>query len=473
MVENMMIEKQKILASIPSVDELLRGKQGLTWLDNYPRVTVIRAIRESLLSMRKAILKGKDTELDKNKLFNDIETLLSELNSYKLRAVINATGIVIHTNLGRSLLSQESIDNLIAIGGSYSNLEFELAQGIRGKRYSHIVDILKELTGAQDAMVVNNNAAAVFLCLSTVAKNREVIVSRGELIEIGGSFRIPDVMEASGAILKEVGTTNKTHLYDYEQAINEGTELLLKVHRSNYRIIGFTSEVTPEELVRLGNIHGILTMCDLGSGCLIDLEKYGIRGEPTVKHIVNKGVELVTFSGDKLLGGPQGGVIVGKKELIQKIQKNPLTRAVRIDKLTLAGFESTLRAYRDEEKACHEIPTLRMLTEPLERIEKRAQKLTDVIQRSLHDTDASVRSMKDQSQAGGGSLPETELPTYVAALKTEQISADKIARMLRFSLPPVIVRIKDERILFDARTIREDEIDIIALALKKILSHSE
>lgn len=471
MVEKMMTEKQKQLASIPSVDELLRSSQGLRWLDIYPRVLVVRAIREYLSLKRRAIAEEGDGELDRARLFDDIERLISEFHSYRLRPVINATGIVIHTNLGRSLLSQESIDNLTALAGHYSNLEFDLEKGKRGKRYSHVTALLQELTGAEDALVVNNNAAAVFLCLNTLARGREVIVSRGELVEIGGAFRIPDVMESSGAVLKEVGTTNKTHLYDYEQAMCGNTALFLKVHMSNYRIIGFTAEVSPEELVKLGSSFAVPTMYDLGSGCLIDLEKYGVRGEPTVKEIVKKGVDLVTFSGDKLLGGPQAGVIVGSSELIQKIQKNPLTRAMRIDKLTLAAFESTIRAYRDEEKAVQDIPTLKMLTQPLDEIEKRAVKLAERIQRAVSGTAVSVSVIKDTSQAGGGSLPETDLPTYVAALKEKNPCPHRIVQALRHNSPSVIVRIKDDMLLFDARTIGEEEIDTIALAVKTAMEN--
>ena len=307
--------KQELLSKIPQVDEILKSSHAQKWLESYPRKIVLRAVREVLDSKRRRLLEGQVEELSAGVISEQIESRIKKLAAYKLRPLINATGIVIHTNLGRAVISDKAIENIRDVAGSYSNLEYDVQGGKRGKRYSHIRDILVELTGAEDAIAVNNNAAAVLLCLNTFAKGGEVIVSRGELVEIGGSFRIPEVMKASGAILKEAGTTNKTHLSDYKNALCGNTALLLKVHQSNYKVIGFTEDVSIEKLVKLGKEFRIPVMADLGSGCMIDLEKYGIYGEPTVQNIIRTGADIVTFSGDKLLGGPQAGIILGKTKV--------------------------------------------------------------------------------------------------------------------------------------------------------------
>ncbi|MBI5027041.1 MAG: L-seryl-tRNA(Sec) selenium transferase [Nitrospirae bacterium] len=464
-----MKDKQRQLSKIPSVDELLKSQHGLNWLDSYPRRLVLKAIRETLDLQRAEIMRGSAPELSIDAIAPYVESTIKSLSAYRLKPLINATGVIIHTNLGRSILSAKSIDNINEIAGSYSNLEYELPQGQRGKRYSHIKDILKEISGAEDAIAVNNNAAAVLLCLNTFAKGREVIVSRGELVEIGGSFRIPDVMRSSGAILREVGTTNKTHLTDYKNAINENTALLLKVHPSNYRIIGFTEEVSIEEVVRLGSIHNLPVMVDLGSGCMIDLEKYGIHGEPSVQDIIKTGVDIVTFSGDKLLGGPQAGIILGRKALIEEIQKNPLTRAVRIDKLTLAALEATMLEYMDEERAIKNIPTLMMLTQPVETIRLRAKKISALLKKAVADR-AKVEVMTDQSRAGGGSLPEAGLPTFVVSIMPSYISVSALEERLRKGVPPVISRIKEDALILDARTVRDSEIKDLIKNIKSALS---
>lgn len=466
-----MKEKQRQLSKIPSVDELLKSQHGLNWLDSHPRRLVLKAIRETLDLQRAEIIRGSTPELSIDAIAPYVESTIKGLSAYRLKPLINATGVIIHTNLGRSILSAKSIDNINEIAGSYSNLEYDLSHGQRGKRYSHIKDILKELSGAEDAIAVNNNAAAVLLCLNTFAKDREVIVSRGELVEIGGSFRIPDVMRSSGAILREVGTTNKTHLTDYKNAINENTALLLKVHPSNYRIIGFTEEVSIKEVVRLGSIHNLPVMVDLGSGCMIDLEKYGIHGEPSVQDIIKTGVDIVTFSGDKLLGGPQAGIILGRKALIEEIQKNPLTRAVRIDKLTLAALEATMMEYIDEEKAIKNIPTLMMLTQPVETIRLRAKKISDLLKKAISDR-AGVEIMADQSYAGGGSLPDAGLPTFVVSIRPSYISVSAAEERLRKGVPPVISRIKEDAIILDARTIQDSEIQELVNSIKSALKDS-
>jgi len=468
MVEKDVEEKQKLLSSLPSVDEILRSNQGAEWLKTYPRRYVIQAIREVIDFRRKEILKGLILDISEEYMMAEIENIIESLSSYSLKPLINATGIVIHTNLGRSLLSEKALENIKKVSGSYSTLEYELKEGKRGKRYTHVKRILRDVTGAEDALIVNNNAAAVLLCLNTLSKGKETIVSRGELVEIGGSFRMPEVMAASGAILKEVGTTNKTHLFDYERAINEDTALILKVHKSNFRVTGFAEEVSMEDLVSLGKKYQIPVMFDLGSGCLIDLKPFGIYNEPVVRDIVNLGVDITTFSGDKLLGGPQGGVIVGKREYIERIQKNPITRAVRIDKLTLSGFEATLMEYIEEEKAIENIPTLRLLLQKPEEIRGRANKIAKKLKKEIKD--ANITVMADLSRAGGGSLPEVDFPTYVVSIKSDNIPINEVEERLRQGTPPIISRIKEDSLILDARTVRDADIDELVKGINIALS---
>jgi L-seryl-tRNA(Ser) seleniumtransferase len=461
--------KQKMLSQIPSVDEILKGKEGERWLHLFPRRTVLKAIRSVLNTHREAILKGKDLEFSTQTLFAEIEQKIHELSAYKLRPLINATGVIIHTNLGRAILPERAIENIQGIARNYSNLEYDIQKGKRGKRYSHIKDIIKELTGAEDALVVNNNAAAVLLCLNTLAKGREVIVSRGELVEIGGSFRIPEVMKSSGAILREVGTTNKTHLSDYEDALSGNTALILKVHQSNYKLIGFTEEVSIKELVKLGRSFKIPVMADLGSGCMIDLEKYGIYGEPTVQDVIKTDIDIVTFSGDKLLGGPQAGIIVGKERFIKKIHKNPLLRALRVDKLTLASLEATLMEYLDEKNAIDKIPTIKMLTQSLDTIRRRARRIFILLRKALPDQ-AKIELLRDQARAGGGSLPETDLPTFVVSIKPYNISVNTLEERLRKGDPPIIARIRDDALLIDMRTVQDREVKTLVRCIISALS---
>jgi len=468
MVEKDMEEKQKLLTTLPSVDEILRSNQGVQWLNVYPRRYVIQAIRDVIDSRRKEILKGFISDISEESMMAEIVNTIEKLSSYSLRPLINATGIVIHTNLGRSILSEKSLENIKKVSGSFSNLEYDLKAGKRGKRYTHVIRVLKEVTGAEDALIVNNNAAAVFLCLNTLSKGKEAIVSRGELVEIGGSFRMPEVMSASSAILREVGTTNKTHLHDYERAINDNTALIVKVHKSNFRVSGFVDEVSVEDLVSLGRRYQIPVMFDLGSGCLIDLKPFGIHDEPVVRDIVSTGIDITTFSGDKLLGGPQGGIIVGRKEYIEKIQKNPLTRAMRIDKLTLAGFEATLMEYIEEEKAIENIPTLRMLLQKPEVIRERAKRIAKRLKREIKDVQITV--MADTSRAGGGSLPELDFPTYVVAIRSDNVSVNEFEERLRNGNPPIISRIKEGSMIIDARTIRTQDLDDLIKGIKSALS---
>jgi L-seryl-tRNA(Ser) seleniumtransferase len=467
MLEKYMNEKQKLLADLPSVDEILKSRQGLAWLDKYPRRYVLQGIREGIDRKRKEILEGLSAGPPDEVMTDDVEDIIRKLSAHSLIPLINATGVVIHTNLGRSVLSEKALENIRRVSESYSNLEYDIAKGKRGKRYTHIKRILRDVTGAEDALIVNNNAAAVLLCLNTLSKGKEVIVSRGELVEIGGSFRMPDVMASSGAVMREVGTTNKTHLYDYEKAINENTSMILKIHKSNFRLVGFTEEVPIEDLVRLGSKHQIPVMYDLGSGCLIDFRKFGIYDEPAVKEIVNTGVDLTTFSGDKLLGGPQGGVIVGAKKYIESIQKNPMTRAMRIDKLTLAGFEATLMEYVDEEEVVENIPTLRMLLQKPEEIKTRANRIARRLKSEIKDAD--IRIMQDSSRAGGGALPEMDLPTYVVAIKSDRVSVNELEEKLRKGNPPIITRIKGDSLMIDARTVMDKDHEVLVKGMKTAL----
>ncbi len=462
----------ELLRLLPSVDDLLKDPRTREWLKEHPRVLVLEAVRTAIDQRRQAILQKSEKEstgqsVSSSEIIDRAETILIELSQPSLQPVINATGVVVHTNLGRSILSEKAIQRVVEAGRSYSNLEYDIRAGERGKRYVHVEGALRRLTGVEAATAVNNNAAAVLLCLNTLARGKEVIVSRGELVEIGGSFRIPDVMERSGAILREVGTTNKTHLKDYEKAINENTGLLLKVHASNYKIVGFTKEVSSEELVKLGGKYKLPVMWDLGSGRFIDLSTYGAGTEPTVQQAVDAGVDVLTFSGDKLLGGPQAGLILGKKTWLDPIRSNPLARALRIDKLTLAALDATLAQYLDREKAAREIPTLWMLTQPLSEIERKAGILAGKM-KTIEDAGLTVQIQDDLSQSGGGALPTGHFPTKTVCIRHERLSANQIESRLRLGTPHIISRIKEGLVVFDPRTLNDDEIGEIVKAIERI-----
>jgi L-seryl-tRNA(Ser) seleniumtransferase len=466
-------EKQQILLKkLPGIDKILELAKKEPDFKDVPRSILLKAARNVVEDLRKGILRG-DGSADENDLadvcvLERTKSAVGRDMTFNLRRVINATGVVVHTNLGRSILARCAAENIADVATCYSNLEYDLEKGERGSRYACIEEILCEISGAEAAMVVNNNAAAVLLCLETIARNKKVVVSRGELVEIGGSFRIPDVMAKSGAILKEVGTTNRTHLRDYISALDNDTALFLKVHTSNYSIVGFTAGVSLKELVELGAKHGIPVMEDLGSGTFIDFSRYGLLKEPTVMESVSAGADVVTFSGDKLLGGPQAGIIVGKKDIIEGVRKNPLTRALRIDKLTLAGLESTLRLYRDPEKAVNLIPTLSMLTVPFDIIKKRGDRLFKLLAKK-GGASLSIKLVDMNSKAGGGSLPLLDLPSRCIAMKIEGLSPNTIEKKMRGNSPPVIGRIEDDFYIMDLRTVRDDELDIINNALSSIL----
>lgn len=468
--------EKNLFALIPKIDELLEDKDIKNLLLTIPRKTVLDSIREEIEVLRDRIKnKIKEEEILSiiDNLNNSIAKRAKEKDAHKLKRTINATGVVIHTNLGRSLINESIMENIKEVATNYSNLEFDLDSGTRGSRYSHLEDIIKTVVGGEASMVVNNNAAAVMLVLSTMAKEKEVIVSRGELIEIGGSFRIPDVMEQSGGKLISVGTTNKTHLRDYEDAINENTAALLKVHTSNYRILGFTSSVDSEELSFLKDKYNIPIIEDLGSGVLIDLSKYGIEYEPTVQDSLKKGVDIVTFSGDKLLGGPQAGIIIGKKQYIDAMKKNPLTRAFRVDKFTIAALEGTLKYYLDEETAVTEIPTLNMLTISIDELNAKATKLKDLIESNFTEDLLQVEIVDDYSEVGGGSLPLEKLPTKCIAITVKKCNTQRFENRLREFKTPIISRLYKDRVYMDLRTIKEEEIATITEGIEFALGSKE
>jgi len=462
----------KLLRTLPGVDRILEWFKADPFFSGVPRSIQVDTARSAIEALRAKILDPQG-ELPGNmfsekSIIKRIKEQVGSAMTPNLKPVINATGVVIHTNLGRSLLADEALENMQKIAGGYSNLEFDLKSGQRGSRYSSVEDLLCEISGAQAAMAVNNNAGAVLLCLETIARGKNVIVSRGELVEIGGSFRIPDVMSKSGAVLKEVGTTNRTHLRDYENAIDDNTGLLLKVHTSNYSVVGFTAGVSLTELVALGAQRQVPVMEDLGSGSFIDLSKYGLSKEPTVQDSVSAGVDVVTFSGDKLLGGPQAGVIAGTTAMLQKIKQNPITRALRIDKLTLAALESTLRLYRDEAAALDRIPTLRMLTMPLQIIQSKAERFMALL-KDLKNERLHVQSFDANSRAGGGSLPLLQLPSRCLGVRIEGISANRLDTWMRAHTPAVIGRIEDDFFMMDVRTIQESEPETITAAFEQLL----
>jgi len=455
-----------LLRALPGVDALVTRVAGHAALAGIPRRRLTEAAREVLAAERRRVIEGASAAAAVEALAERVVTRLSQSGVFSLVRVVNATGVVLHTNLGRALLSPLARERLQAVGGAYSNLEMDVSRKERGSRYAHVDALLQRLTGAEASLVVNNCASAVLLALESLARGREVIVSRGELIEIGGEFRIPDIMRRSGATLREVGTTNRTHLKDYAQAIGPETGLLLKVHTSNYRVVGFTAAVSSRELAELGRERGVPVMEDLGSGCLVDLRRFGFPYEPTVPEVVASGVDLVSFSGDKLLGGPQAGLVVGKASLIGRLAQNPLNRALRIDKLTVAALEATLYAYEAGD-ALETIPTLRMLTEAQSAIRRRARgllrRLSPEIQARL-----GVTLVDATSQVGGGALPTVELPTAAVALGTRERPAQVLDEHLRNGQPPVLGRVLDDRLLLDFRTILPSDIPALAAALSRL-----
>lgn len=461
-------EKEQLFRRIPGVDRLLMHPVLEEAAAKFPRSLVLRSAHTVLDELRNAIREGKgevgEESLGVENVAVRVMEELERISRPSLRQVINATGVVVHTNLGRSPLAEAVLQKFRSLSGGYSNLEYDLGAGKRGSRYTHVESLLMELTGAEAAMVVNNNAAAVLLCLDTLARGREVVVSRGQLVEIGGSFRVPDVMRKSGATMVEVGTTNKTHLQDYEKVIGPDTALLLKVHKSNFQVVGFTEDVPMSDLVELGRRYGIPVMEDLGSGCLVDFSKYGLIKEPTVQEVLAEGADVVSFSGDKLLGGPQAGIILGRRNLVDAIRKNQLSRALRIDKLTLLALEETLRLYREERVAVKEIPTLKMMLAPYDAMARKADRLIKMIG-ELKSRNFSIDVVKGNSKAGGGALPLLELPTCLLCLTPLERDAQSIEGWLRNYSPPIIARVEKEKVLLDVRTMQQKELKTVAAAL--------
>ena len=444
-----------LLKSIPKVDRFINNKE----FNDFSKSLITQISKELIAKLRADILAKKIDIIDEQKLICDVISKYNSLLSPSLQSVINASGIIVHTNLGRSLINEKSFTKAMNIATSYNNLEYDLEKGKRGERYSHIVKTLRALTGCEDAIVVNNNASAVFLVLNTFSKGKEAVVSRGELVEIGGSFRVPDVMVQSGAILKEIGTTNKTHLKDYVNAVNENTSMLMKVHKSNYTIEGFTSEVSYEDIVKTAKEKNVIDYYDMGSGHMIDLPYNLDLTEPSILKIMKHHPSLLSFSGDKLLGSVQAGIIIGKKELIDKIKQNQLLRMLRVDKITLSILEDTLTSYL--ENKLDDIPTLKMLHTPIEELEKRAEALKKSI-----DSLCDCNVIKTQSLIGGGTTPNKKIPTIALSISYKSYKANKIEKMFRNE--NLITRIENEKVLIDFRSIKEDEITKIETIIKKV-----
>lgn len=460
-----MENRKELLRQIPKIDEILAQPQAAQAMAQGKRAAVTQAARQAAELLRRQILDGGSPDVSVEAAAALALDIARENSRSSLRPVINGTGIVLHTNLGRAVMSHQAALAAMEVAENYNTLEYDCAKGSRGSRYDHVESLLCQLTGAEAAVVVNNNAAAVMLILGTLAKDRQVIVSRGELVEIGGSFRVPEIMEQSNSTLVEVGTTNKTHPQDYERAITDQTAALLKVHTSNYKIMGFTEEVALEQLAEIGRRHGLPVLYDLGSGALADLADYGIGGEPTVQWARAAGADIISFSGDKLLGGPQAGIIIGKKQYIDAMKKNPLTRAVRIDKLTLAALEATLRIYLEPEQVSRQIPTYRMLSLTMEQLEEKGrlllEKLADIP--GLH-----CQLIEEQGQVGGGSVPTQMIPTRAVALEHEGMTPDQLETGLRLLPTPIIGRISKDRFLLDLRTIQTEYFDLIAQSIAQV-----
>ena len=465
-----MEQASSLLRAIPGMDLLLQHEAAQSLSAKSSPVLVARALREVLAGLRERILDGSGEMMSMEEIIKAAAALLSEEQQMKHRPVINATGVMLHTNLGRAPLAQAAADAVHQAALHYTNLEFDTDTGERGDRLSPILQLLRELTGAEDALVVNNNAAAMLLTLTALAQGREVVVSRGELVEIGGSFRVPEVMAQGGCTLREVGTTNKTKLHDYEQAITEQTAALMKVHTSNYQIIGFTQAVSMKELADLAHARGLPALFDLGSGAMLPLAPYGLPHEPTVQEALAQGADVVCFSGDKLLGGPQAGIILGKAEHLALMKKHPLMRALRVDKLVLAALEATLLLYQDEALARRELPLYRMLGEELESLRKRAEQLLLHLYPTCKQHCAIVPS---SAQVGGGSAPGVNLPSLALAITPVGMGLNELYMKLISLDRPLVARVHQDRLLVDIRTLKDDQLLEVAHALQAILCKGE
>ncbi|MGL4722241.1 MAG: L-seryl-tRNA(Sec) selenium transferase [Desulfovibrionaceae bacterium] len=459
-----------LYSALPSMNILLQNIAPEC--QNIPRTIQKKAMESLLITLRNDINNSTISSIQELNKKLETENLVRFCSTYAkphFTRIINATGVILHTNAGRALLSENAIEAVIKACAFYSNLELNLNTGTRGSRYSHVEELLCDITGAESAIVVNNNAAAVLLFLDSLCAGGEVIVSRGQLVEIGGSFRIPDVMQRSGALLKEVGTTNRTHIHDYENAICENTRALLKVHTSNFKVIGFTHTVSTEDLVTLGKKYNIPVLEDVGSGSLYSLTKYGFSYEPTVQELISAGADIVSFSGDKVLGGPQAGIIVGKKCYIDIIKKNQLTRALRIDKMTLAALEATLSLYLDEETLLEKNPTLAMLTIPLTALQEKAESLLHLLT-PIFDSIATLSCITGNSRVGGGSFPEENLPTVLLAIHCNSVDITLFSKILLQTSTPVLTRIEHNVLLLDVRTIQKEEFTLLVSSMQEAIA---
>lgn len=458
-----MTNKQTLLRNLPKVDKVIDLLNEKEFFKDKPYKEVYDAVNEGINFFRKGILEEVITQYSIEDIENEITKSLTKNLEFNFKRVINGTGTILHTNLGRALFSKELIEHLQNSLCGYSNLEFDLKTGERGSRYSHVEDLIAKVTGAEAALVVNNNAAAVMLCLNEFSKNTEVIISRGELVEVGGSFRIPDIMELSSAKLVEVGTTNRTHLADYQKAINENTSMLLKVHTSNYHISGFTKSVSNKEIAELAKEHRIISMEDLGSGVLIDFSKYGQKKEPTIFESLNSGIDLITFSGDKLLGGPQCGVIIGKKELISKLKKNQFLRAFRVCKMTISALEFTFKQYVDEKVAIEKNPTLNRILEPIGEVFKRAE----ILKNLLKEIEIDSEIIETKAIIGGGSMPDATIDSYGVVITS--LDGKQVETAFLKEDTPIVGRVQNNQFFIDLKTIHNDEYSIIIKNFRKFL----
>ena len=458
-----MTNKQTLLRNLPKVDKVIDLLNEKEFFKDKPYKEVYDAVNEGINFFRKGILEEVITQYSIEDIEKEITKSLTKNLEFNFKRVINGTGTILHTNLGRALFSKELIEHLQNSLCGYSNLEFDLKTGERGSRYSHVEDLIAKVTGAEAALVVNNNAAAVMLCLNEFSRNTEVIISRGELVEVGGSFRIPDIMELSSAKLVEVGTTNRTHLADYQKAINENTSMLLKVHTSNYHISGFTKAVSNKDIAELAKEHKIISMEDLGSGVLIDFSKYGQKKEPTIFESLNSGIDLITFSGDKLLGGPQCGVIIGKKELISKLKKNQFLRAFRVCKMTISALEFTFKQYVDEKVAIEKNPTLNRILEPIGEVFKRAEILTDL----LKEIEIDSEIIETKAIIGGGSMPDATIDSYGVVITS--LDGKQVETAFLKEDTPIVGRVQNNQFFIDLKTIHNDEYSIIIKNFRKFL----
>ncbi|MGL6066821.1 MAG: L-seryl-tRNA(Sec) selenium transferase [Cetobacterium sp.] len=458
-----MNNKQILLRNLPKVDKTIDLLKEKEFFKNKRSKEISNAVSEAITFFRKGILEDRISNYSTEEIENKVVEILNNNLKFNLKRVINGTGTILHTNLGRSLFSKELLEHLGESLTGYNNLEFNLKTGERGSRYSHIEDIISKVTGAEAALVVNNNAAAVMLCLNEFSKNTEVVISRGELVEVGGSFRIPDIMELSNAKLVEVGTTNRTHLVDYEKVINENTSMLLKVHTSNYHVAGFTKSVSNSDIAKLAKEKNIISMEDLGSGVLVDFSNYGLKKEPTIFESIESGMDLITFSGDKLLGGPQCGIIIGKKALIDRLKSNQFLRAFRVCKMTISALEFVFKQYSDEKVAIEKNPTLNRILEPVSRVLDRANALKTL----LESINISCEIIKTEAIIGGGSMPDATIESY--GLSINSLEANRINRAFLKEEVPIVGRIQNNQFIIDLKTIHSDEYPIILNNFKNFL----